>query len=80
VTRNALQAERARRGKLAVSSDQRRELKKLSLAAGVEMPHVYSMAEAAEAIQKLREMSGGQPVLSGFPGARQPTLGRWADG
>lgn len=75
MTRNALQAERARRGKLAVSSDQRRELKKLSLVAGVEMPHVYSMAEATDAIEKLKAIAGGQPVLEGFHHARQPTLG-----
>jgi hypothetical protein len=73
VTRNALQAERARRGKLAVTLDQRRELKRLSLVAGVEMPHVYSMAEASEAIQKLRDISSGQPALEGFPA--QPTVG-----
>jgi len=71
----ALQVERARRGKLAVSSDQRRELKKLSLAAGVEMPHVYSMAEAAVVIEELRAICGEQPVLEGFLAARQPTLG-----
>lgn len=66
MTRHALQAERARRGKLAVTLEQRRELKRLSLAAGVEMPHVYSMAEATEAIERLKEMVGGQPTLTGF--------------
>jgi len=71
-----METERARRGKLAVSIEQRRELKRLSLVAGVPMPHVYSMAEAAEGIQKLQEICGGQPVLEGFPDARQPTLGQ----
>lgn len=62
----ALRAERARRGKLAVSVEQRRELKRLSLVAGIEMPHVYSMAEAAGVIEELRAICGQQPVLEGF--------------
>lgn len=66
MTSNALQAERARRRNLAVSVDQRRELKRLSLIAGVPMPHVYSMAEAADEIDRLKAMSGGQPELEGF--------------
>lgn len=75
MTRNALQAERARRGNLAVSQEQRKELQRLSLKAGVVMPHVYSMAEATDAIEKLKAICSEQPVLEGFPGARQPTLG-----
>jgi len=66
VTRDALQAERARRDRLAVTLEQRREMKRLSLAAGVPMPHVYSMSEAADEIQKLQGMCGGQPQLEGF--------------
>lgn len=72
--------ERARRGRLAVSVEQLRELKKLSVAAGVVMPHVYSMAEATDAIKRLKDMVEGQPELPGFrkalgSNARQPTLG-----
>ncbi len=66
MTHNALQAERARRSNLAVSQDQRRELKRLSLKTGIEMPHVYSMAEATQAIDQIKAMSGEQPQLEGF--------------
>lgn len=61
----ALQAERSRRGNLAVSQNQRKELTRLSLAAGIEMPHVYSMTEATDAIERLKEQTG-QPRLPGL--------------
>lgn len=59
-----LQAERDPR-ELAVTLDQRRELKRLSLIAGVEMPYVFSKAEAEKAIEALRE-TGDQRSLTGF--------------
>jgi hypothetical protein len=58
-----LKAERARRRHKSVSPEQRRHLKRLSLKAGIEMPKVYSRAQATDAITRLEEMR------------RQPTLG-----
>jgi hypothetical protein len=66
VSRSAfLEAERNRRSRLAVSSDQRRTLKRLALKAGVEMPRVYSMKEASDAIDRLKGHLT-QPMLEGF--------------
>lgn len=60
-----LKADRARRNHIPVSVEQRRHLKRLSLKAGVEMPRVYSMGQATDAITRLEEMLR-QPVLEGF--------------
>lgn len=75
-----LKAERKRRSQLAVSSDQRRTLKRLSLKAGVEMPRVYSMKEASDAIDRLQGHLT-QPTLEGFSAStKHPSVERGAVG
>jgi len=61
-------AERTRRSGESVTLKQRRELKRLSLKAGVEMPRVYTSAQATDALTKLEERlkPPAQQELEGF--------------
>jgi hypothetical protein len=61
-------ADRVRRSRHPVSLEQRRHLKRLSLKAGVEMPRVYTSAQATDAITRLEESlkPPAQQELEGF--------------
>jgi hypothetical protein len=61
-------AERTRRSRHPVSIEQRRHLKRLAVSAGVQMPRVYTSAQATDAITRLKEKTRPhpQPVLEGF--------------
>ena len=62
------EAERNRRSGKSVSVKQRRELKRLSLKAGIEMPRVFNSTQATEAITDLEKLlkPQAQPELEGF--------------
>ena len=62
------EAERKRRSGNSVSLAQRRELKRLSLKAGVEMPCVNTSTQATDAITRLEEKLNppAQQELEGF--------------
>jgi hypothetical protein len=63
-----IKADRARRASHPVSLEQRQRLKRLSLKAGVEMPRVFSSAQATAAITSLEAIlrPPAQPMLEGF--------------
>lgn len=62
------EAERKRRSGQSVSLKRRRELKRLSLKTGVEMPRVYTSAQATKAITDLERnlKPPAQQELEGF--------------
>jgi hypothetical protein len=58
-------AERKRRRHLPTSRPQRDTVVRLARELGIEPPSVYSLAEASDAITRLKAMKR-QPVLAGF--------------
>lgn len=62
------EAERTRRSGKSVSIKQRRELKRLSLKAGIEMPRVHTSKQATDALTRLEEKTKplAQQELEGF--------------